>query len=135
MPHTPSFLAPLLRDPFGAYALVNVGTGHQLATRLEMPLDSEGRRRGLLGRTAIDPRAALILAPCEGVHTFFMRFPIDIVSVTRAGQVLKVRSAVPAWRIAFSFRAFATVELAAGVAAASRTAPGDSLAVVPISLT
>jgi uncharacterized protein len=66
------------------------------------------------------------------VHTFFMRFPIDIVFVTRAGRVVKVRESVPARRIAIALRAFAVVELAAGCAARRGLRAGDMVSVRPV---
>jgi uncharacterized membrane protein (UPF0127 family) len=39
---------------------------------------------------------------CGGVHTFFIRFPIDVVFVARDGRVVKVRPAVKPWRLALA---------------------------------
>jgi uncharacterized membrane protein (UPF0127 family) len=64
------------------------------------------------------------------VHTFFMRFPIDIVFVGRDGIVRKVSEGVPARRLAGSLRAFAVIEMAAGSLAACPVARGDRLSVV-----
>jgi uncharacterized membrane protein (UPF0127 family) len=65
------------------------------------------------------------------VHTFFMRFPIDIVFVRRNGQVITVKPNVPAYRIAASLRAFAVIEMAAGGAARADLRPGDCLIIEP----
>ena len=56
-----------------------------------------------------------------------MRFPIDIVGVTRDGRVVKVRSDVPRSRLVFALRAFAILELASGVAVRSGLAVDDRL--------
>ncbi len=101
-----------------------------VATVLELAADSASRNRGLLGRLALPPDHALILAPSNFVHTFFMQFPIDILFVGRDGQVLKVRRAVPARRIAGRFGAFAVIELAAHAVNRSQTAAGDRLSIV-----
>ncbi len=69
----------------------------------------------------------MILAPCKSVHTFFMRFAIDILFVSRNGRVVKVRSTVPAWRIAASLSAFAVIEMAAGSADSRDICAGDYL--------
>lgn len=107
-----------------SFELVEQETGRVLVPHLEIAGDSESRRRGLLGRDGLPDGAGLAIAPTNAVHTFFMRFPIDIVFVTRAGRVLKVREAVPAWRIAIGVGAFAVVELAAGGAARAGLVPG-----------
>ena len=123
----PSFLAPLVDGSAARYLLRNDRTNRTLATRLETAFDSRQRRRGLLDRTHLDPDAAMVLAPCAAVHTFFMRFPIDVVFVRRNGTVAGVVSNVKPWRIAVAPRAFAAIELAPGAAAYSGTMRGDRL--------
>jgi uncharacterized protein len=128
-----SFLTPLVRDSAQRYALHNRRTGRVVADSLIGAFDSATRRTGLLGRSSLEPGTALIIAPSNAVHTFFMRFPIDIAFVSRDGRVLKVRSAVPARRMAVSLRAYAVVEMAAGALQSSDTRPGDTLALVDIA--
>jgi uncharacterized membrane protein (UPF0127 family) len=101
-----------------------------VATVLELAADSSSRNRGLLDRASLPPDHALILAPSSFVHTFFMRFPIDVLFVARDGQVLKVRLAVPARRIAGKLGAFAVIELAAGAINRRDTTVGDRLSIV-----
>ena len=71
------------------------------------------RMRGLLGRRGLDSGEGLLLKPAGSVHTFFMRFPIDVVFLSREGDVLKVARALPAWRLAGARRAKAALELGA----------------------
>jgi uncharacterized membrane protein (UPF0127 family) len=71
------------------------------------------RMRGLLGRRGLESGEGLLLRPTGSVHTFFMRFPIDVVFLSRDGDVLKVARALPAWRTAGARRAKAVLELAA----------------------
>jgi uncharacterized membrane protein (UPF0127 family) len=101
-----------------------------VATVLETALDSAARNRGLLGRDSLSPDHALIIAPGSLVHTFGMRFRIDILFVARDGRVLKVSHEVPARRIAGALGSFAVVELAGGELKSSDTQPGDILEVV-----
>jgi uncharacterized protein len=122
-----SFLSPLLRTDAAAHVLENVRTQRVIAEHLLTAFDSTSRRQGLLGRDGLPDGSALIIAPSNAVHTFFMRFPIDILFVRRDGNVIKMRSAVRPWRIAGSLRAFAVIELAAGSLAQSQTTPGDRL--------
>ena len=75
------------------------------------------------------PSTAMIIAPTNAIHTFFMKFPIDIAFVSKSGRVLKIRSSVPAWRMTASLRAFAVLELAAGSLDSSDTKVGDQLIV------
>ena len=74
------------------------------------------RMRGLLGRRGLESGEGLLLRPTGSVHTFFMRFAIDVVFLSREGEVLKVAQALPPWRKAGARRAKAVLELAAAEA-------------------
>lgn len=102
-----------------------------LATQLEIAGTGKSRRRGLLGRNGPAPGEGLWIAPCESVHTFFMRFPIDLVYLDRKNRVRKVRGAVPAWRVSACLSAHSVLELPAGAALASQTQRGDQVEFAP----
>jgi uncharacterized membrane protein (UPF0127 family) len=121
-----TFLAPA-REATDLIALVNDRTGEVVASAVELAESSASRRRGLLGRSSLDPSAALIIAPCSSVHTFFMRFVIDVVFVDRGGRVRKIAHDLKPWRIAGSLRAYAVIELNGGAARRSDVLVGDSL--------
>ena len=124
----PHFLRPLLQQSGGSFRLINERTGLTVATALEGAFDSATRKRGLLGRDSLAPGHALIIAPSNMVHTFFMRFPIDVLIVNRGGTVVKARQNVPARRIVGALRGFAVIEMAANELERSGTAAGDRLA-------
>jgi uncharacterized membrane protein (UPF0127 family) len=115
-------------DPCG---LTIVRDGSWLVGRVDTALDSKTRTKGLLGRDHLDPDRGLVIAPTQVVHTFGMKFSIDIVAVTREGRVVKCRTHVPPRRIVLSLRAFAIVELAAGAVARVGLREGDQLAIAP----
>jgi uncharacterized membrane protein (UPF0127 family) len=119
----------LLDRPGSHCSLVNERTGNVVAARVESAFLSRDRRQGLLGRDGLPAGSALILAPCTAIHTFFMRFPIDVLFVGRDGGVLKIREALGPWKIAIAWGAFATIECAAGEIRRSGTSAGDRLAV------
>ena len=85
------------------------------------------RMRGLLGRRGLESGEGLLLRPAGSVHTFFMRFPIDVVFVSRDGEVLKIASNVAAWRTAAARGAKVVIELAAGEADRSGISVGTRL--------
>lgn len=124
-----SFLSPLLREPATVFTLTNVNRGTVVAAHLLTAFESRTRNKGLLGRDSLPEDTALIIAPSNAVHTFFMRFSLDLAFVAKDGRVVKVRRAVPPWRVAAALRAFAVVELAAGVLNRSGTERGDLLVV------
>jgi uncharacterized protein len=126
-----TFLAPLLHNPQPVLTLVNTRTNRTIARRLETAFDSRTRKTGLLGRTAMAPDTALILAPCGAVHTFFMRFAIDVAFVDREGLVVKVLADLRPWRVGGALGAYAAIELPAGTLALSGTARGDGLTLRP----
>ena len=126
-----SFLSPLLGREAGKLQLRNVRNQNPLAHHLIAAFDSKTRRTGLLHRDSFEHGSAMLIAPTNAVHTFFMRFAIDIAFVTRDGKVVKVCDSVRPWRIAAALRAFAAVEFPAGTLARSDTVAGDILAIVP----
>ena len=126
------FLQPLLRRSVPPHCLRNTRSGLPIATNIDTAFDSADRRRGLLGRDSLPAGGAIVIAPTFLVHTFGMRFAIDILFVARDGRVVKTRHAVPARRIAGAFGAFAVVELPTGAIEASLTRAGDLIEVAPI---
>jgi uncharacterized protein len=84
--------------------------------------------RGLLGRKELPGGEGILLRPAGSVHTFFMRFPIDVVFLDRDLTVLHVEPELAPWRAAGRRGAKATLELAAGEAVRRGLRPGDRLA-------
>ena len=111
----------------GPFGLQVIRSGAWLVTSLEFALDSKARTRGLLGRAGLAVGEGLVIAPSQGVHTFGMRFAIDIVFVRRDGRVVRCRSSVPPRRLALWLPAFAVLELPAGQAARVGLEVGDFL--------
>jgi len=83
------------------------------------------RLRGLLGRPALGAGEGLLIDPCRTVHTFGMRYPLDLAFLDRDGRVRKLAYGVVPGRLAGSRAAHATLELAAGTLASSGIALGD----------
>ncbi len=69
---------------------------------------------GLLGRKGLDADEALLIIPCNNVHTCFMRFSIDVVFLDRDGAIVATVPRLRPWRIAASRPAHACLELAGG---------------------
>jgi uncharacterized membrane protein (UPF0127 family) len=86
--------------------------------------------RGLLGRAALAAGEGLLIRPASAIHTFFMRFAIDVVFIDRDGVVLRVVPALRPWRLAARRGARSVLELPAGEAAARGIGPGDRLDLV-----
>ena len=126
-----SFLDPLRQPAAPALVLTNSRNDQIVASTLLRAFDSASRRKGLLKRDFLPEGSALVIAPTNAIHTFFMRFTIDVAFVAKDGRVLKLRRAMPPWRIAAAWGAFAVVELAAGALDRAGVQPGDRLRVDP----
>jgi hypothetical protein len=127
--HMPSFLSPLIKSPDAPLTLRNERTGAVVASRLEPAFERTTRNRGLLGRTGLSDGHALVIAPCNGVHTFFMKFTIDAFFVARDGTVRKVARGLRPWRVALSPRSFAVIEMADGAAERADVRAGDRFSI------
>lgn len=105
-----------------------------LADRAEDAITFWSRLRGLMGRPTLAVGEALHIEPCNSIHMFFMRFPIDAVFLSRDRKVVKVLKAIPPWRVSGIYRgARSVLELPAGVAELSGTSEGDQLRFDPIA--
>lgn len=71
-------------------------TGEHVVASLEVADTARARRRGLLGRDGIE--GAMLLSPARMVHTFGMRFPIDVAHVDGDDTVMSVVTMKP-WRV------------------------------------
>ena len=98
-----------------------------LGDAIEIADTSDKRRTGLLKHKGLGAGEGLWIVPCESVHTFFMKFAIDLVYVDRKNRVRKVRHAVPAWRLSACLSAHSILELPPGTARETGTQPGDEL--------
>lgn len=127
------WIAPRPAAPEGPQKVLNVTRGTVLATQLTKAHTGATRKKGLLGRESLLPGEGLWIAPCESVHTFFMRFRIDLVYLDRKLQVKKVRHSVGAWRMSACFAAYSVLELPAGTARATRTERGDTMEIAPVT--
>ena len=105
----------------------NQTRGGRLADSVEAANTSVKRRKGLLGRDHLPAGHALWIVPCESVHSFFMKFAIDVVYLDRDLRVRKVRTGMKPWRISMCLLAHSVLELPAGTAEQNQIKPGDQL--------
>jgi uncharacterized protein len=101
--------------------------GRVVCERCELADGPVSRARGLLGRTGLSQGDGLLLKPTFSIHTFFMRFPIDVVFLDRDGAVVDVVSRLKPWRATTRLRARAALELAAGEAERVSVRVGERL--------
>jgi uncharacterized protein len=99
-----------------------------LATELMIARAHWTRFRGLMATDASRFRRGqgLWISPSHGVHTFAMRFPIDVVYLDRDRIVIHVEEELQPWRLAaVRIQAASVLELPIGAIRESQTALGD----------
>jgi uncharacterized membrane protein (UPF0127 family) len=107
--------------------ILNLTRQSVLADNVEVADRGATRRKGLLGRDGLAAGEGLWIVPCESIHTFGMRFPIDLIYLDRNRKVKKLRSGVPPWRLSACLSAHSVLELVIGTIGATQTRPGDQL--------
>ena len=106
----------------------NVDTGAIVADKVAVATTHADRAVGLLSRSGLEPGEALWIVPSRGVHTWGMRFPIDVVALDDCGFVIDQVSALKPWRIRLPRRGTAGVlELPSGTLTASGTSIGHRI--------
>jgi uncharacterized protein len=108
--------------------VVNESRQRLVGGRIQVADSLLARMRGFLFRDPPAPGEGLFLAPCRGVHTYWMRFPLDIVLLNRNGEVVGAYPSVPPGnRTPIRASAAFALELPAGAIAASATEVGDRM--------
>jgi uncharacterized protein len=113
------------------FTFVRAGCGGvPMATGVRLAETSKERRRGLLGHSNFNDLGGLWIVPCEAIHTFGMKLPIDVVFLDKSLRVVAVHTAMRPRRIALCLPAHSVLELPAGALQASGITSGDVLQAV-----
>jgi len=106
----------------------NLDTGTVVADKVAVADTRATRAVGLLNRSGLEPGEALWIVPSRGVHTWGMRFTIDVLALDDSGVVIDCVSNLRPWRVRLPRRGTAGVlELPAGTLAASGTSLGHQI--------
>jgi len=115
-------------------SIVNLTRGTILAQRAAVAETPGSRRRGLLGTDALDDGEGLLILPCRQVHTFGMRYPIDVIFIDKSWTVRRITHRMRPGRLsALVLSSRAVLELPAAKAARTGTQKGDALDVTEVS--
>jgi len=112
----------------GALVLRREDDGRVLCDRCVLADTMARRLRGLIGHGELEPGEGIVLRPSWSIHTFFIRYPIDVVFVDADQVVARVVHDLPPWRWATCRGARDVVELRAGECARAQVEPGQRLA-------
>lgn len=93
----------------------DVENGTVVADRVTVASSRLDRAVGLLGRNHLDQGEGLWITPCHGVHTWFMRFSIDVIAMDADGVVVDAVATLKPWRMRLPRPgAYSVLELPAG---------------------
>jgi len=103
-----------------------------LAEDAKVAVSIVSRIKGLLGRKKLGSGEALIIKRCNAVHTFFMRFAIDILFLDKDNRLVKIIPSFKPFRLtAVYLKAVTTIELPAGASQAASVEEGDIIQFEP----
>ncbi len=109
--------------------LRNKTTSRSLVKRVKWAKSHLLRVKGLLGKKSYREQA-LIIHPCQQVHTWFMAFPIDILFLDKDYKVIAIERGLKPWAISQKqVDAAMVIEAEAGVFSEDRVTVGDELTI------
>jgi len=114
------------------YEVTNLKTQTVVASEVVEARGAWASFKGLMLRDSLPSGHGMVFRPARGIHTNFMRFPIDLVFFDKEMRVKKIREAMGAWRYDFTMAA-GVIEMNAGAARASGISPGDQLQFSPLN--
>jgi uncharacterized membrane protein (UPF0127 family) len=110
---------------------LNIRTGKELSHHLTVADNLLKRMRGLLGKNEMHIGEALWISPCMSIHTFLMKFPIDVAFLDKRNKVIATIKGLKPNRITrLYFCAVSVIEMPAGTIEATSTAVGDEIEIV-----
>ena len=102
--------------------------GQTIVEHVEAARTLSSRMKGLLGRERLAEGNGLLLAPCGSIHTFFMRFALDLIFLDEGLKVVRFCRCVQPYRVASGGpRALSVVEIQSGWLGADAIQAGDTL--------
>ena len=116
----------------GPFVVRNRTRGATIASHVELADSPRARRRGLLKRDKLNPGQGLWIFPTQAIHTFGMRFPIDVVFIDRQLRVKRIYHRLAPFRLtSLVWSAQSVLELPSGSLAGTNTSVGDELQISP----
>lgn len=70
--------------------LYNQTQGKVIASNVIVANTFFKRLKGLLGKKGLEEGSCILINPCNSIHTFFMKFPIDVLFLDQQYKVVKV---------------------------------------------
>lgn len=97
--------------------IINISKNTVIIANCKIANTFFSRMKGLSGRIYLPDQSGLLIYPCKSIHTFFMKFPIDVVFLNKQKHVLHIIGNLKPWHTSPVIRnAYYTLELASGIA-------------------
>ena len=108
--------------------IFNVAKGAVIAQQAKLTVSFGQRMKGLLGQDSLAANEALIIKPCSSIHTFFMRFAIDVLFLDKNMQIVRLIQNMPPNRLSpIVWASKMAIELPAGKISQTNTQVGDKV--------
>ena len=102
-----------------------------VAERAQVARTWRQRMVGLLAHRRLPADEALVFPACASIHTFGMRFPIDMIVVDREWRVVALREGLAPGRVVWPiWRAWGVVEASCGTLKRAGLKVGDQLVLI-----
>lgn len=86
---------------------------------------------GLMGKDRLSRGSGLLITPCNSIHMFFMKIPLDVVFIDKNNIIVYLLEDIRPWKISPVIRkACSTIELPAGTIKSTGTEVGDRLSLI-----
>ncbi|MHB0874622.1 MAG: DUF192 domain-containing protein [Anaerolineae bacterium] len=109
--------------------LLNVTRDTTIAENVAVADTHLKRLRGLIGRPPLRAGQALVIKPSQGIHTFFMGYPIDVIYLDADSRIIRALDAIRPYRFGpIDIRTRCIVEMPAGTLQQTGTTEGDVVA-------
>lgn len=94
---------------------VKTSSGEILCHKMTIANNIFDRMKGLMFSKELPECDGFLIRPCNSIHTFFMRYPLDIVFLDKNFKVIKVLYNLKPWRMTWVYlKSFQVLEMKAG---------------------
>jgi hypothetical protein len=115
------------------YKIVNKTKDVEITSSAEVASGFFQRLFGLMFRNNIKDNQALIFYQAPSIHTFFMRFSLDIIFLDKKMKVKKLVYGLGPWRLVSCWGAYITIELSSEKISQIKVGIGDEIEIRPQS--
>ena len=112
---------------------LKTSNGEVLCHKMMVASNILDRMKGLMFSAELPDCDGFLISPCNSIHTFFMRYPLDIIFLDKNFKVIKVLYGLNPWRMSWIyFRSYQVLEMKAGTLKAKLN-QGETLEAICIS--